>query len=173
ERPAMVKRAARAPAASRWDTENLSSMSCFGFVARPTLAKSDGRGEGVTDDGKMCAPGRFPVRGRLLRGEVAKITGFVRSLKPGSDDLAQTVDRFAHAVALDVPERPAVAGFLALDQGANLVDRAGVRPGDERTVGPHGGAVPAAGAGQLGTGREQAGFQQRSERNARLGAFAA
>ena len=95
----------------------------------------------------------------------------VKSVQLRANLLAQDVDRHALRARAEMPERPAVAGGRALYGGADLVDRAAVVGGDDGAVGADPGRDMFARVGQHVAGLEQAAFDQRAERDARLGAF--
>uniref|UniRef100_A0A0N4ZGX3 LigA n=1 Tax=Parastrongyloides trichosuri TaxID=131310 RepID=A0A0N4ZGX3_PARTI len=96
-----------------------------------------------------------------------------RLLHPGPDLGAQRVDGGQALVGLEVPVGPAVAGRGRLDQGADLVDRAGEVARHQAAVGAHAGLAFALGAVELVAGRQQAGLDQGAERHARLGLLGA
>ena len=76
------------------------------------------------------------------------------------------------AIALVVPEGPAVAGVQPLHLGADLVDRTGAVADRQRAVGAHLGGPALLGVIEHGAGLHQAGVDQADEGDARLGALA-
>ena len=84
---------------------------------------------------------------------------------------AQDVDRLQFALGLEVPERPAVARRLALNQSAQAMNRCLLAVASKRAVGADFGANASARIKELLTSLQNAEFQNLTERNARLTAL--
>src|SRR3954454_11050178 len=83
--------------------------------------------------------------------------------------LPQIVDRLQFTSALlDVPEGPAVARRSALERGADLVDRPGMRLARDGPVGAHACGPAALGVGKVHSGRDQPALDQKAKGDARL-----
>src|SRR5579883_885981 len=92
--------------------------------------------------------------------------GLSRHLRP--DLRAERIDRHGLAVASRMPKDPAIAGGRALDERADLVDRAARFGGDERAVRADLGGEAACRIGQDLAGLYQPALDQAAEGHARL-----
>src|ERR1051325_7843518 len=85
----------------------------------------------------------------------------------GPHKLAQAVDRQGLALALDIPEGPAVTGGCPLCQGPHRVDRAAVLGRDQAAIGPHPRLMPAGLGAQDFARTDEAPLDEVAERDAR------
>src|ERR1051325_7768635 len=83
----------------------------------------------------------------------------------GAQLLAELVDQFEAAAALDMPEGPAVAGRRALQLGGDKVDRAAMLGGDDTAVGAHPRAPAPARIDQHLAGPQQPALDEVAERH--------
>src|SRR5258707_10484144 len=94
-----------------------------------------------------------------------KIAG--RSTELAADLLAQPVDQHQLALALDMPEGPAVAGRRALQLGRDGMDRAAMLGRNEAAIGAHPGAPAPPRVDQHLARLQQAALDEAAERDAR------
>src|SRR5258707_15255497 len=90
-------------------------------------------------------------------------TGLPRRLRP--DLRPQRVDQRQRAVALDVPEGPAVAGLQPLSQRADAMDRTNIVAERDGAVGAHQRLVAATGVENTGSGVDNTVLLHREERH--------
>src|SRR5690606_7844744 len=96
-----------------------------------------------------------------------KANGKASILERQQIELSQRVDRLHRAIALEVPEGPAVAARCALQRLADAVDRTRFAAADDRSIGAHGGDPAALLVEQLRTRCNQPGLDELAESDAR------
>ena len=149
----------------------------FASVVEAGLARP---GERLVDAGAPPCGALVRADGALAAGpaigSIHKIGALVQGLPACNGWTFWHVERAGRLTPIDelraaMPEGPAVAGGQALRQRADLVDRADRWPGGERAVGAHQRAMAArARRRSRSPGRDQSGFDDAGEGDARLAA---